>query len=184
MRLYLIRHARPDIADGLCYGSTDLPVAQQEQQRLVAALVPALPKHTPLFSSTLLRCRTLAAQLADALASSPVIYDARLAEMHFGAWEMRAWNDIPRAEIDAWADDLCTYRPGDGESVLEMAQRVRSFYDELLQQRYASAAIVCHAGTIRLLSAGMHHASPIDMALDAAQSAHKIAYGELLVLDC
>jgi alpha-ribazole phosphatase len=184
MRLYLIRHARPDIADGICYGSTDLSVAPQEQQHLAASLAPALPKNLPLYSSPLRRCREMATQLAVALESGAVTYDPRLAEMDFGAWEMRAWTDIPRTEVDAWAGNLCAYRPGNGESVLEMAQRVHAFYSELRSQRCESAVVVCHAGTIRLLSACGRHDSLSDMASDAAQTSHKIAYGELLVLDC
>jgi alpha-ribazole phosphatase len=183
-RLYLIRHARPDIGDGICYGSTDLPVAQQEHQRLLAALVSNLPKHVPVFSSPLRRCRELATPLANALESGEVIYDPRLAEMHFGAWEMRPWSEIPRDEVDAWAKDLHRYRPGGGESVLEMAQRVHAFYSELRLRPCAGAVVVCHAGTIRLLSACMRQGSLSEMALDAAQIGHKIAYGEMLVLDC
>ena len=184
MRLYLIRHARPDVVDGLCYGSTDLSVTEQEHQQLLAALVPVLPKKLPIFSSPLRRCRALAGKLADVLESDDVIYDKRLAEMDFGAWEMRAWSEIPRTEVDAWAADLHGYRPGGGESVLDMAQRVHAFYSELQSQSCPSAAVVCHAGTIRLLSACVRHALPFDMALDAARNPHKIAYGELLVLDC
>lgn len=47
--------------------------------------------------------------------------------MGFGAWEMRAWNAIPRAEVDAWAADLLHYRPDGGENVLDMACRVAAF---------------------------------------------------------
>jgi len=184
MRLYLIRHARPDIVDGLCYGSTDLAVTQHEHQQVMTTLAPVLPRQVPIFTSPLQRCRELATRLADALQCDSPIQDARLAEMHFGAWEMRAWNEIPRAEVDAWAADLHGYRPGGGENVLAMAQRVQAFYAELQSQQRSCAAIVCHAGTMRLLCACVRHASPIDIAQDVARTSHKIAYGELIVLDC
>lgn len=184
MRLYLIRHARPDVASGICYGRTDLAVSSQEHACVLSALMPILPPDAPVFSSPLRRCRELAAQIATSLGSGEVIHDDRLAEMHFGEWEMRAWDDIPRTEIDAWAKDLTAYRPGDGESVLHMTQRVRSFYEEVQQQALENAIVVCHAGTIRLLSQCQRGDTLTEMALEAAQARHQIAYGELLILDC
>jgi alpha-ribazole phosphatase len=184
MRLYLVRHARPDVDTGICYGSTDLHVAPEEHAGVLATLTPALPKSLPVFSSPLRRCGELAVQLAAALDSGAVIHDARLVEIHFGAWEMRAWNDIPRAEIDAWSADLHTYRPGGGESVLQAAQRVHAFLEDLRRRQLDSAIVVCHAGTIRLLTACREHASPLDAALHAARTSHKIGYGELILLDC
>ncbi|RZI41198.1 phosphoglycerate mutase [Herbaspirillum sp. HC18] len=184
MRLYLIRHARPAVAEGICYGSSDLPVFEDEQRRVLANLLPVLPKGVPMFSSPLQRCRGLAQQLADGLGIEDVLFDRRLAEMHFGAWEMRNWDAIARTEIDAWSADLCGYRPGGGESVLEVAQRVFAFHEALSESRCDAAIIVCHAGTIRLLTARLHSPSPLDMALHAAKTSHRIAYGELTTIDC
>jgi alpha-ribazole phosphatase len=120
--------------------------------------------------------------------------DARLAEMDFGAWELRSWDDIPRAEIDAWAADLANYRPGGGESVLQVAARVAAFRAELLDRSkqehdhgHRRAAIICHAGTIRLLmalEAGLKAGLPLEeIALRAAAAPHKIAYGETVILE-
>lgn len=184
MRLYLIRHGRPDVAGGICYGRTDLHVQQEEHRKVLTTLTSALPRGGPIFSSPLRRCSELAALLAVALESDAVIHDGRLVEMDFGAWEMRAWNDIDRAEIDAWVAGLHSYRPGDGESVMCVAQRVRSFLDALQAQQLPSAIIVCHAGTIRMLSACMHHSSPMDAAIAAARAPQSIGYGELIALDC
>jgi alpha-ribazole phosphatase len=67
-----------------------------------------------------------------------------------------------------------------------MAQRVRAFYEDLmqLQLRQDCAIVICHAGTIRLLLACQNAVPLAEMALYAAQSRHKIAYGEVVVLDC
>lgn len=184
MRLYLVRHGRPDVAQGICYGGTDLTVVPQEHARVVAALLPLLPEQAPVFSSPLRRCSELATRLAASRRSGSVNYDARLAEMHFGEWEMRAWDDIPRTEIDAWAGDVAAYHPGGGECVLQVAQRVRSFHDELQLQNHESAVVVCHAGTIRLLATCQQLATPMEMALNAARTRHAIAYGELVIVDC
>lgn len=182
MRLYLVRHARVDITDGLCYGSSDVPAA--DDCRLREQLLTVLPRHAPLFSSPLKRCVGLAEMLAPELESALPVYDERLAEMHFGDWEMRAWGDIPRHEVDAWVADLLHHRPGGGESLLQVARRVRAFRDDLRTLDASDVVVVCHAGTIRLLCAGERGGTVEETALYAAQHAHAIAYGEVVVLEC
>lgn len=195
MRLYLIRHPQPQVAAGVCYGSSDLPVAAEECARICAAVLPQLqhlPAATLLFSSPLRRCADLAALLTNELGWAPPQHDSRLAEMHFGRWEMQAWDALPRAEIDTWANDLAYYRPGNGENVMQVAQRVHAFIDALLKLNVPQAIIVCHAGTIRLLNA-LTSSLPVgsasrpsleQTALLAAQTENKIGYGELQILDC
>lgn len=184
MRLFLVRHARPMVSDGVCYGSTDLPVHAREQQQVLEKLLPALPRRVPIYSSPLQRCRTLASALAGPLDAGPVMPDARLAEMHFGAWELCAWDAISRAELDAWSADLVHYRPGGGESVLAMAQRVHAFRDDLRERGGDSAILICHAGTIRLLCAARAAGPAEETALRAASAPHRIGYGETIEMDC
>ena len=176
MTLYLVRHPQPDVAPGLCYGASDVPVADAELARVYATLAAqGLPGGLPVVSSPLLRC----ALLAERLAPGRVTLDARLAEMNFGAWERQSWSVIPRGDVDAWTADLLHYRPGGAENVLDVARRVRACVDDL---HAPSALIVCHAGTIRLLMA-MHGGEPLEQAaLRAAQTPHRIAYGDLIVL--
>jgi alpha-ribazole phosphatase len=183
MRLLLVRHPPPSIAPGICYGSTDLAVAPNELARVVAALSNTLPTGVPLFSSPLRRCSDLANALAASLGAAAPTVDARLAELDFGAWEMRRWDAIARAEIDAWAVDVVHCRPGGGESVLAMAARVRSWHADLLRLGHASAIVVCHAGTMRLLACCDGGLSLRDMALQAASQRHDIAYGSVVLLD-
>ena len=183
MRLLLVRHPRPDLDPGLCYGSSDVAAPEQETARVRDALLAAgLPGALPTYASPLERC----AALARALDPPQLHFDARLAEMDFGAWEMRSWDAIARSEVDAWAGDLLHYRPGGGESVLDVARRVAAFLnelrDELLGARQPEALIVCHAGTMRMLRA-LFKAQPLEAAaLEAARTPHRIDYGEMLVL--
>jgi alpha-ribazole phosphatase len=179
MRLILVRHPKPLVAPGVCYGSTDLAVAPEEVARVLAELGQHLSPGLPLFSSPLRRCADLAALLPCASRS----VDPRLVEIDFGQWEMRHWDDIPRAEVDAWAADVTAYRPGGGESVLQMAARVAAFHDELLRQPHAGAIVVCHAGTMRLLAARHAGLSLEAMARKAAGAPHQIGYGQCLVLE-
>jgi len=180
MKLHLVRHPQPDVAPGLCYGASDVAVADAELARVHAQLCArGLPGHLPVYASPLQRC----AQLAQRLQPHSLAFDARLAEMDFGRWEMRAWAHIPRAEVDAWAADLLYYRPGAAECVLDVAQRVAAFVDDLRQAGTLEALLVCHAGTIRLLNAMRAGVTLEQAALDAARQPHRIAYGELLMLE-
>lgn len=184
MRLYLIRHPRPDAAPGICYGSTDIPAKLQETEQALAVLTPLLPPSVPVFSSPLQRCRKLAEKLVRALNATYLRFDPRLAEMDFGAWEMRSWEEIPREEVDAWAQDLCTYRPGGGESVLQVAWRLKTFLDELKRLAEEDVIVVAHAGTMRLLLEYGSGSTPEEAALAAASVRRDIEYGQVTVLDC
>ncbi|OWW19846.1 histidine phosphatase family protein [Noviherbaspirillum denitrificans] len=184
MRLHLVRHARPVVRDGVCYGCADLLADETHQQQVLAQLASALPKRIAVVSSPLRRCRSLAKGLAQALDAGEPAFDARLAEMDFGAWELQPWNAIPRAEVDAWAADLARYRPGGGESLLDVATRVRAFHQDVCSRTTDAVVIVAHAGTIRLLLAATRCASPEEMVTAAAATPNSIAYGELTTIDC
>ena len=172
MELILVRHPQTDVAAGVCYGSSDVPAAAAALAAGYAALAPqladALALGYRLYSSPLRRCTALASLLGT---FTP---DARLAEMDFGAWELRTWPGIARAEVDAWAADLLDYRPGGGETVREVGSRVRSFLDDLQQD----AIVICHAGTMRLMSA-IAAGEPL---LQAAAKPNHIKYCEALRL--
>ncbi len=179
MELLLVRHARPDIAPGICYGSADPASRDEDLARVHRSLLAAgLPGGAPVYASP----KRLCIQLARLLAPHGFHTDARLAEMHFGEWEQRNWSDIPRAEVDAWTEDLVRYRPGGGETVLEVAQRVDAFLVELRQAAHSRALVVCHAGTMRLIAA-LHRGRPLEeAALLAAKTPHHIDYGQVMVL--
>lgn len=183
MRLHLVRHLAPSVAAGTCYGRTDLEVDPALHARALPALLAQLPAEAPVISSPLRRCASLASALA-AASGAAVRFDDRLAELDFGAWEMRSWSAIARAEIEAWAAQVATYRPGGGESVLDMAHRIAAFYAGLQREKPAQAIVVCHAGAIRLLCACHAGLEPADMAREAAGRPHAIGYGEIVVLDC
>jgi len=178
MRLHLVRHPAPDVPSGYCYGRTDLQPDPADTARVLAHLRHAGLDTLPVISSPLARCATLARALAPAPA-----FDARLAEMDFGAWELRSWDEIPRVEVDAWNADLLDYHPGGGESVMEVATRVAAFHADILRAAPDAALVICHAGTIRLLAA-LHEGGPVRAAAHrAAATPHRIAYGEVMLLN-
>jgi len=145
VQLYLIRHPAPQVAAGVCYGRTDLPLAE-DVAAAAARIVAQLPPHLPVFTSPLQRCR----QLADALHPAPRS-DPRLQEMDFGDWEMMPWDRIQREALDGWAADPLGYAPPQGESVGQMQERVQSFVTETRRQGLERAALVIHAGVMKVI---------------------------------
>lgn len=145
MQLYLIRHPTPRVAAGICYGLTDLELAE-DVAAAAARILPQLPPQSPVFTSPLQRCR----QLADALHPAPRS-DPRLREMNFGAWEMRPWHLIQREALDGWAADPLGYAPPDGESVAQLQARVHDFAMELKNEGLERAVLVTHAGVLKVL---------------------------------
>ncbi|WP_153114677.1 histidine phosphatase family protein [Rhodocyclus tenuis] len=154
MRVFLIRHARPLIEPGVCYGRLDVEADAAETQAAARRLAGLLAAQggagsedgggcdvgdaasgsaLRIVASPARRCRPLADGVAAALGVT-ARYDERLLEKSFGDWEGRRWNDIDAALIDAWAADLEHFVPpagtgadGDhqpGESVAALRARV------------------------------------------------------------
>ena len=150
MELHLIRHPRPDVAPGTCYGHHDVGLADAAAE-VAARLRPLLPVAFALHASPLTRARLLAEQLG-----TPS-FDARLKEMHFGDWEGRAFADIGAA-IDAWTADPLGFRAPGGESARDMSARVLAWLADLSQQAGqaaeppAAVVVVAHGGPLRVIA--------------------------------
>ena len=181
MRLFLVRHPRPLIGPQVCYGSSDVAVPENETARAARTLVDTLPRQAELVSSPLRRCADLAQAIAGFSPGMQIEFDPRLVELNFGAWEAREWDAIPRDEIDAWAAAPISWQPGGGESVLQMARRVRDFY-EAKKTTSGDCIVVCHAGTIRLLLACCVHRELADIAMAAVENTQRVAYAEVVVV--
>lgn len=143
MILHLVRHPPPMVAPQTCYGRLDVPAAGVETaaERLRALLPPGLP----VWSSPLARCR----RLAECLHPQPLI-DERLAEMHFGDWEGRTWDEIGPGALDRWAADVAGFAPPGGESAAALQARALACIAEMQADE---AVVVTHAGVQRVLLA-------------------------------
>ena len=139
MQIFLIRHPRPLLGAGICYGQLD--VEAEDPQPTADRLRALLPAGTPVVASPLRRSR----RLAEALHAQP-LFDRRLMEINFGEWEGRGWDQIERALLDAWAADVLHFSPPGGESAAMLQARVVDCVAEL---RATSVALVTHAGAIR-----------------------------------
>ncbi|WP_417588818.1 alpha-ribazole phosphatase family protein [Pararhodobacter oceanensis] len=152
MSLILLRHTRPEGADGICYGRSDLPLAEGFEVE-VARLLAELPQVVRIVTSPLSRCRLLAEAIG-ARRNQRIESDPRLLEMDFGEWENRSWSDIPRAQIDAWMQDFDHAKPHGGESVFDLAQRTHAAFDALSRGAVPVLAVT-HSGVIRSALAGL-----------------------------
>jgi len=150
MQLYLIRHPLPDVSLDVCYGRLDVGLADPVDQAL-ARLHRHLPQGVPVYSSALQRCRSLAEGLSAEQGKTP-IFDDRLMEMSFGAWEKQRWDAIDRTSLDAWAADMLNYVPPGGESAAQVLQRAQSFIGDVVTKN-KDAIVVTHGGILRVLMA-------------------------------
>jgi alpha-ribazole phosphatase len=159
MTVWLVRHAQPLIAPGVCYGAlnvaADATATQEAAQKLAKAL-PLSPSggHPHPFTvwvSPLQRCEQLAQALQGLRPDLAFKTDARLQEMNFGAWEGQRWDAIARHELDAWTDNFAAWRCGGGESVAQFMQRVAAAWDAFTAS-HRRGVWLTHAGVIRAAS--------------------------------
>lgn len=151
MKVTLIRHTRVDVAKGICYGQTDVPVAatfheeaQQTRNHLQGKRFDAV------FSSPLTRAKVL----AEYCGFKDYSIDSRLMEMNMGDWEMQRYDDIKDDNLQKWYDDYMHVATTNGESFPMLYNRVAGFLDELKRKPYANVAIFAHCGV--LICAGIY----------------------------
>ena len=152
MTLWLVRHAQPLVAPGVCYGALDVPADDMATQEAAEALALALPSGIQIISSPLQRCEQFMQCLRGLRADLTGKIDARLVEMNFGTWEGQRWDAIPRQELDAWTEAFETWACGGGESVRDVMQRVAAAWEEAqahFQVTGQHTVWITHAGVIR-----------------------------------
>jgi len=151
MLIHFIRHTKPDIAEGLCYGQSDIGLADSFEQERVEVLSKLLDNYDAVYTSPLQRC----SQLAEFISADKRFSDDRLKEYNFGDWELRPWDDFKSADTKVWMNNFVDQPAPNGENILSMQQRVDSFFDKLLNQNYKTVAVVTHSGVQRLVHANI-----------------------------
>jgi len=157
---YFLRHGEAAWnAEGRLCGSTDVPLsdAGRRQAQLLARRLQPIPVEA-LYSSPLSRALESARLIGEVIGHGPVV-DHRLAELNYGAWEGRTFEEIKRADpaiYNAWDADPATLAPPEGESGVHLIERVTPFLAEVAQ-RHASGnvVVVCHKTVCRLLACHM-----------------------------
>jgi alpha-ribazole phosphatase len=170
VKLWLLRHARVELAPGLCYGATDIAADEAETRLAAQAAAATLPLGLGVRVSGLRR----AGQMAEALGAlrpdlGPAQRDPRLNEMDFGTFELQPWDAIPRDAIDLWVADFARHRFGGVESTQEVINRVGQALVEpcALGGPAHEVLWITHAGVIRaatyIAQHGLHRQVEVDL---------------------
>lgn len=165
LRFYWLRHAPPVNPQDLCYGQADIAVDLSDDAGF-ARQAKCLPLKAQWLASPLTRTMDTARKLAqfhEDAASITIASDPKLIEQSFGRWEsmnrtqMRADPGFP-----AYQADPAGTRPPGGESLTDLAARVKPAINHLIAANPAGGniVIVAHGGTIR---AALHQAANLPM---------------------
>lgn len=172
MEIYLIRHTTPVLTSGLIYGRTEVLLTETFDQELILIKQKLPEKFDAIYCSPSLRCIALAEQI-----NSKFITDIRLTELNFGDWEGKTWDTVNQIQLQLWMDDFVNVCVPGGESMVQMHDRVKEFWQELTAKSEQKVAIVTHAGVIRLILAIVK-----EIALDKVFEI-KVGYGEVILLN-
>ncbi|PWB19959.1 alpha-ribazole phosphatase [Flavobacterium sp. HTF] len=174
MEIYLVRHTETICEKGICYGQTDVALAEPFDL-VFENIISQLPNEAVIFTSPLQRCVILAKHIQSKIKTISYHEDSRLMEMNFGDWEMKNWNAIPPVELNPWMEDFVNIRVPKGESFTELHERTNSFLSEQLSKKTEQPIIiVAHAGILRSF---LCHQSSLPLK-DAFQN--KIDFGQVI----
>lgn len=123
------RHPRPRGANGRCIGGrTDLPVDPRKAKRL-AHRIRAHARRQGLPREVVTSPLARAAEVGRWLRRWGFRWrvDAALAEMDFGRWDGRRWDDIPKPEFERWMADFGGFDFDGGESLNALLARVAAW---------------------------------------------------------
>ena len=164
-----------------------LPPLAQGQLTVAAAQLPEQAREFLWISTDLPRAQQsaslLAAEFSQLHAFSPnppalpkISVIAGGGEQYFGAWCGKSWADIERESPhgykifwqDAWRNS-----PPDGESFQSCSQRIGDWFEQICvastQIKASGVVIICHAGTIRVITAALMKLPPqsaLELALN------------------
>ena len=174
MEIYLVRHTETICEKGICYGQSDVGIAEPFDL-VFENILSQLPDEAVIFSSPLKRCSLLAKHIQSKIKTISYQENDHLKEMNFGDWEMKNWNDILPEQLNPWMEDFVNIPAVNGESFTELHQRVGEFLSDLISRKINKPIIiVTHAGVIRSI---LCHQTSLPLK-DAFQN--KVDFGEVL----
>lgn len=162
MRYYLVRHTKPDVPDGICYGQSDvdvLPSFDRERDDVLKKVEGI--EFDRIYSSPSKRCVRLTKSI-DLKGRKP-IFDERLMEMNFGSWEMKPWSDIENTQYaKRWFADFINLPTPEGESYIDLLSRVRHFIMDIQAiNNNIKLLIICHKGVIGAFNTIINNSDPV-----------------------
>ncbi len=149
--IHLLRHGETE--GGPRYrGSSDDALNPSGWEQMQAAVEGG--SWDRIVASPLIRCAAFAQALAERR-GIPLAIDARLREMHFGAWEGRTAVEIMEEDGDAltrfWQNPAA-YPPPGGEPLIEFQARVLAAWRDIVRDNSGQRVLlVSHGGPIRVI---------------------------------
>ncbi|MFD1261446.1 alpha-ribazole phosphatase [Entomomonas asaccharolytica] len=173
MKLYFIRHTAVDVAQGVCYGWSDVGLKEsfKDEANTVFEQIEAI-KFDQVYTSPLSRCT----KLANYCGYANAIVDGRLKELNFGDWEMQKWDDIQDPNLQNFYNDWLNIAATNGESFADLYKRFVEFINTL-PTNIEKAAIFTHGG---IINCGRVYAGVTTVA---NMFNHTPSYGSVTVLD-
>jgi alpha-ribazole phosphatase len=154
--IYLLRHG--EIAGSghakRYIGQTDVSLSRSGRQqanewaRNLSGLV-----FDALYSSDLKRSRETVEILA-VVPSKPIHFRSELREIHLGQWEGMSMTSVQSRFPEAFQArglDFGHFRPPDGESFLDLYERVIPLFEQIVHESRGKVLIVGHAGVNRVI---------------------------------
>lgn len=155
-RVHLIRHGQVEGFEEKRYngqGEVALTSVGLRQYEALQARLAAVPL-AAIYTSDLSRCAIGARLIGEAHGLEPVPLSA-LRELHVGEWEGLPWVEIERRAPELWQArlrDIVNVPPPGGESVRQLAQRLRPALREIVaRHRGQELLIVGHGGVNRVI---------------------------------
>jgi alpha-ribazole phosphatase len=155
-RFYLVRHGQVVGYEEKRYngqGEIDLTPQGVAQFGMLQLRLQSKPLRA-VYSSDLSRCMTGARTLAEVHGLQPVPCP-ELRELNIGHWEGRTWRDLKEKHPEEWQarlDDLVNYQVPGGESLLQMAERVRAAVRRIVAAHPGEEVLVVgHGGVNRVI---------------------------------
>jgi len=157
LRLLTVRHGETDWnATGRFQGQTDIALnaAGERQAAAVAERLSAERIHA-IYSSDLRRAFSTATVIAERQPVS-AIAEPRLREVHWGVWQGLTHAQIETQDperLATWSEDRVNRQAPGGESLAQVASRVRNVLDEIrVRHRDETVVLVAHGGVVRLVA--------------------------------
>lgn len=162
MKLYLVRHGETELnLKKVYYGRTDCGLTEKGKEQAVSLRAAFADLSLDLvLESPLKRAKDTAGLL---LGAKEVLRleDERLEELDFGAWEGKSYLDLQGDPLyEQWCREWKTICPPHGECFLDLAKRVRDFYEDLLKRGEEKVLIVAHHAVLQQLMACLLAADP------------------------
>lgn len=156
---FFIRHPKTVVGNSICYGASDIAVADEVLEQTAQEVLAKLGNWKPdsCYSSPLVRCHNLAKRL---FPQRSIVLDDAIREVNFGNWEGCTWEEIPVEAQKRWGEDVLHFKEHEGENFLDLKARVVPFWENLLKKKEEKTAVVAHAGVIVALLSHLLQADP------------------------